>query len=251
MRQMPYWRLFSRSLRHVQTRILPQRQHSFFFEEAMSRLIDLSHRIDDAMVTYPGLPAPQIRDFMSREESRTHYAPGTEFLIAGIDLVGNTGTYVDSPAHRYKDGDDLSSLALEQLAALPTIVVASAGQGAIGPLAFAGMAVRGKAVLLRTDWSRHWGTDQYFHGHPYLTAEGAHWLREQGTALVGIDSLNIDSTDGGERPAHSELLRHGIPIVEHLTGLAQVPEEGALFFAVPPKVRGMASFPVRAFCLVT
>ncbi len=203
------------------------------------------------MVTYRGLPAPIICDFLSREASRERYAPGTEFQIGTIEMVGNTGTYLDSPFHRYPEGTDLAGLALESLADLDCLVLRSHDAArAIDTLPVAATDVRGKAVLVHTGWDRHWRTDQYFEGHPHLTGRLAQWLVEAGAALVGIDSFNIDCTDDGERPVHTILLGAGIPIVEHLCGLGQLPAIGARFFAVPPKVRAFGTFPVRAFALV-
>jgi kynurenine formamidase len=217
----------------------------------MPRLIDLSHTVEHGMVTYKGLPAPIICDFLSREQSKRIYAPGTEFHIGRIDMVANTGTYLDAPFHRYADGKDLSELPLEWLADLDAIVVRAREAGcAIGPDAFRKHKVEGKAVLVHTGWSRHWRTDRYFDGHPFLTSEAAAHLRDAGARLVGIDSLNIDDISGGERPVHSALLRADIPIVEHMTGLDQVPDAGFRFHAVPVKVKKFGTFPVRAFALL-
>jgi kynurenine formamidase len=215
-------------------------------------LIDLSHTVEGGMVTYKGLPAPVICDFLSREASRRLYAPGTEFQIGKIEMVANTGTYLDSPFRRFAGGTDLSALPLETLADLDAVVVRwDAGRGrAIGPQAFGGRALRGKAVLVHTGWSAHWRTDRYFEGHPYLTGDAAESLRAAGATLLGIDSYNIDDTGDPARPVHTTLLGAGVPIVEHLTGLDLLPEEGARFFAVPVKVKGMGTFPVRAFGLV-
>ena len=218
-------------------------------DSAPMRFVDLSHTVRDGLVTYPGLPAPRISEHLSREASRARYAPGTEFHIAKIEMVANTGTYLDSPAHRWADGADLAGLALEQLAELPCVVVdLPHGERAFSARDFPN-DLRGCAVLLRTGFSAHFGTPRYFEAHPYLTGEGAQALVAQGVALVGIDSLNIDDIAGGERPAHSRLLRAGIPIVEHLTNLAALPARGARFFAIPPKVAGMGTFPVRAFAI--
>jgi arylformamidase len=216
------------------------------------RLIDVSHTIEAGMVTYKGIPAPVICDYMSREASRRLYAAGTEFQIGRIDMVANTGTYVDSPFHRYADGKDLAALPLQSLANLGCLVarIEPGASRAIDSLPFRAQDVRGKAVLIHTAWDRHWRTDQYFEGFPYLTGDMALWLRDAGAALVGIDSHNIDSTDGGERPVHSTLLGADIPIVEHLCGLEAVPESGSKFFAVPVKVKGFGTFPVRAFAAV-
>jgi kynurenine formamidase len=215
-------------------------------------LIDVSHTVEDGMITYRGLPAPLVCDFLSREASRRLYAPGTEFHIGKIEMVANTGTYLDSPFHRYAHGKDLSELPLDHLADLDTVVVRwDTDRGrAVGRAAFERLPVRGKAVLVHTGWSAHWRTDQYFEGHPYLTGDAADYLAGAGAVLVGIDSLNIDDTADLARPVHSRLLAAEIPIVEHLRGLEQVPDAGGRFFAVPVKVKGMGTFPVRAFTLV-
>ncbi|MGB7211346.1 MAG: cyclase family protein [Gemmatimonadales bacterium] len=214
----------------------------------MRRLIDLSHTIEHGMITYKGLPAPLICDYLSRERSRGRYSAGTEFQIGQISMVANTGTYVDSPFHRFADGKDLSELPLESLADLECVVVRATAL-AIDSLPFADTEVRDKAVLFHTGWDRHWRTDRYFEGHPYLTAELAQRLVTVGARLVGIDSHNIDDTSSNSRPVHSTLLGAGIPIVEHLTNLAALPDRGAKFFAVPVKVKGFGTFPVRAFGL--
>jgi arylformamidase len=210
------------------------------------KLIDLSHTVEHGMITYKGLPAPIICDYLSREASRERYAAGTEFQIGKIEMVANTGTYLDSPFHRYPHGHDLSELALESLADLDC-VVARVTNRAIDRLPIDLATLRGKALLIHTGWDAHWRTDQYFENHPHLTGGLAEQLVDAGVTLVGIDSFNIDSTDDGTRPVHSALLGAGIPIVEHLRGLDAVPERGARFFAVPVKVKGMGTFPVRAF----
>ncbi|HEV7993252.1 MAG TPA: cyclase family protein [Gemmatimonadaceae bacterium] len=216
------------------------------------QLIDLSHRIEHGMVTLKGFPAPVICDYLSREQSRQHYAPGTEFNIGRIDMIANTGTYLDTPFHRYADGDDLAALRLEQVVGLPGVVVRIARDAgrAIEPASFGSLDVRGRAVLVHTGWDAHWRTEQYFEGHPFLTRSAAEHLRDAGAALVGIDSLNIDDTSDGARPVHTVLLGAGIPIVEHLTGLSALPSDGFQFSAVPPKIVGMGTFPVRAHALV-
>ncbi|MFZ5625460.1 MAG: cyclase family protein [Gemmatimonadota bacterium] len=218
----------------------------------MSPLVDLSHTIEHGMVTYKGLPAPVIGDYLSFEASHERYAPGTEFQIGRIEMVANTGTYVDAPSHRYRGGKDLAGLPLEQLADLPALVVRATARRdrAIEALPFPDDVVRGKAVLFHTGWDAHWRTDRYFEGHPYLTGELAERLARAGAALVGIDSFNIDCTDDGHRPVHSTLLGNGIPICEHLTGLDGLPDAGARFFAVPARVRALGSWPVRAFAIV-
>ena len=211
-------------------------------------LIDLSHTVEAGVVTYKGLPAPIICDYLSREASRKFYAPGTEFQIGKIEMVANTGTYKDSPFHRYADGKDLSELRLEQLAGLPAVKVFAGSAHSIDAAQFAGLRdLAGKAVLVETGWSRHWKTDRYYEGHPFLTEDAAKFLADAGVALVGIDSHNIDSTEDGRRPVHSKLLRRDILIVEHMTALDRVPEAGFKFSAVPVKVKGFGTFPVRAF----
>lgn len=213
---------------------------------------DLSHVIESGMITYKGLPAPLICDHLPREESRSHYAEGTEFHIGRIDMVANTGTYIDMPFHRYSDGHDLAGFPMRRAADLPGVLVRiEGGEGrAIDWHHFVPIDCRGRAVLVQTGWDRHWRTDAYFEGHPFLTDKAALYLRDQGALLVGIDSLNIDDTAGGTRPVHSILLGAGIPIVEHLTGLAALPSHGFYFSAVPPKVAGLGTFPVRAFARV-
>lgn len=214
----------------------------------MTHLIDCSHTIKDGMVTYKGLPAPIICDYLSREASRKIYAPGTEFHIGKIEMVANTGTYIDSPFHRYEHGIDIAALPLTSIADVEGIVItATQRQGrAISVDLFRNHDLRGKAVLVQTGWSDHWQTDAYFEGHPHLTADAAEFLVQAGAKLVGIDSYNIDNTDTGERPVHSALLAANIPIVEHMCNLAQVPRQGFRFYAVPAPVKGMGTFPVRA-----
>jgi arylformamidase len=212
-------------------------------------LIELNHIIEHGMVTYKGLPAPIICDYWSREASRANYAEGTEFQIGRIDMVANTGTYLDTPFHRYADGADLSQVPLAQLAALPGMMVVT-NATAIDADSFAGLDVQGKAVLIHSGWDQHWRTDRYFSGHPYLTADAATALRDGGAAMVGIDSHNIDDVSGNSRPVHSILLAAGIPIVEHMTGLGALPATGFTFFATPPRVHGMGTFPVRAFAQI-
>lgn len=221
-------------------------------------LVDLSHTIEHGLITYKGLPAPIICDFLSREQSKQHYAPGTQFQIGKIEMVANTGTYLDSPFHRYEDGKDLSELELTSLADLDGVVVRAKSEAlrakgkeprAIEATVFDGIEVRGKAVLINTGWDAHWRTDAYFEGHPFLTKDGAQLLADQGAALVGIDSYNIDDTADLSRPAHSILLGADIPIVEHMCSLDQLPDRPFKFFAVPVKVKGMGTFPVRAFAI--
>jgi len=211
-------------------------------------LIDLSHTVEHGLVTYKGLPAPIICDYLSREASRERYAPGTEFHIGKIEMVANTGTYLDSPFHRYADGVDLAGLRLEQLAGLPAVKVSARDRQSIDASHFSALKdIAGKAILVETGWSRHWKTDQYYEGHPYLTEDAAQFLARAGVALVGIDSHNIDSTQDGARPVHSILLRRSILIVEHMTALDRLPAAGFKFSALPVKVKGFGTFPVRAF----
>ena len=214
--------------------------------------IDVSHTVEDGLITYKGLPAPIICDYLSREASRQHYAEGTEFHIGKIEMVANTGTYLDSPFHRYAGGKDLAELPLTSLANLKGVVVRAVErtERAITPAAFVDVDIWGKAVLVQTGWDVHWKTEQYFEGHPYLTAETAAYLLKAGAKLVGIDSLNIDDTADGTRPVHSTLLGAEIPIVEHLCNLGRLPDSGFRFFAVPVKVKGMGTFPVRAFGVI-
>ncbi|MEU1385360.1 MULTISPECIES: cyclase family protein [unclassified Nonomuraea] len=213
-------------------------------------IVELSHRITEGMTTYPGVPGPTLGTHLSREDSREVYAPGTEFEIGVITLAANTGTYLDTPHHRYAGGQDLAQVPLSRLADLPGLVVPASGDGREVVLDTA-LDVRGRAVLIHTGFDRHFGTDAYFRDHPYLAPESAAWLAEQGAALVGIDSLNIDDTPPhGERPAHTILLKAGIPIVEHLTGLSALPGEGFRFHAAPPMIAGMGTFPVRAYAVV-
>jgi kynurenine formamidase len=217
----------------------------------VKRLIDLSHAVHDGLVTYPGLPAPRISEHLTRAASRERYAPGTEFSIGRIELLANTGTYLDAPFHRYAEGKDLAELELETLADLAGVRVrAPSGARALEPSLFADHELAGRAVLVETGWSRHFGTPRYGSGHPFLTRAAAELLAERGAVLVGIDSLNIDDTASGERPVHTLLLERDVRIVEHLTGLDALPDGPFRFFAVPVKVRGMGSFPVRAFAIV-
>jgi kynurenine formamidase len=215
-------------------------------------IVDLSHVIEDGMTTYPGLPGPHICDFWERKSTAGNYDDGSTFQIGKIEMVANTGTYVDAPFHRYANGKDLSELPLPSLADLPGIVVRQPFERdiAIGIAAFEGVDVRGKAVLVHTGWDRHWRTDAYGRGHSFITPEAADWLVANGAALVGIDSNNIDDTRLRRRPVHTKLLGADIPICEHMTGLEQLRGEGFRFSAVPPKVRGMGTFPVRAYAVV-
>jgi kynurenine formamidase len=215
-----------------------------------SRLIDLSHTIEDGLITYKGLPAPIICDHLSREASKNYYAEGTTFQIGKIEMVANTGTYIDSPFHRYEDGKDLSELPLESLADLDAVAFhVDQSTRMIDADVFANHHVSGKAVLVHTGWDRHWRTDQYFEGHPFLTRSAAEFLRDNGATLVGIDSYNIDDTADLTRPAHTVLLGAEIPIVEHMCGLGELSDSGFRFTAVPVKVKGFGTFPVRAFAV--
>ncbi len=213
-------------------------------------LIDLSHSIEHGMITYKGLPAPIICDYLSREESKSKYAPGTEFQIGKIEMVANTGTYLDCPFHRYADGHDLSQIQLEKLASLDAVLIEVEGTQSIGKNFFERKDLAGKAVIVYTGWSKHWRTDAYFENHPFLTAEAADYLVSQKVILVGIDSHNIDDTRGNTRPVHSALLKNEILIVEHMTNLDLLKEKQFRFTAVPPKFVGVGTFPVRAFASV-
>ena len=222
----------------------------------MKRLIDLSHEIRDGLVTYPGIPEPKISDALSREASKQRYAPGTEFLIGRIEMAGNTGTYLDTPFHRYPDGYDLADLDLDVVAGVPIVLVNTGDQTEIGPGVLDGLDLAGNAVVFHTGWSRHFATPEYATGHPHLDGATAAVLVARGARIVGIDSLNIDGTATGERPVHSALLAAGIPIVEHLTNLDALVEALAApgvegrFYAVPPRIRGFGTMPVRAFAVV-
>ena len=214
-------------------------------------LIDLSHEVEHGMITYKGLPAPIICDFLSREESRKHYGEDTEFSIGKIEMIANTGTYVDSPFHRFANGIDLSELPLESLADLEGMVVRAQEFGRAIPVEiFQGLDLKCKAVLIHTDWARHWRTDQYFEGHPFLTREAAQYLANSGAAFVGIDTYNIDDTSDGTRPAHTILLGNRIPICEHMCGLQNLPNSGFRFHAAPVKVKAFGTFPVRAYAVL-
>jgi len=216
------------------------------------RRMDLSHAVHDGLVTYPGLPAPEITDHLSREASAGKYAPGVTFQIGRISLVANTGTYLDSPWHRYAEGADLSGLSLDALVDLDGVLLRTAGSAkrGIDMLELAPLDPRGKAVLLHTGWDVHFGTPAYAREAPFLTDAGAAWLVEHGAVLVGIDSINIDDMGDARRPAHSRLLGAGIPIVEHLRGLEQLPASGFRFSAAPPRIQGLGTFPVRAYAIV-
>lgn len=218
----------------------------------MTRIVDLSHVIEHGMTTFPGLPGPHICDFWERTSTADKYDDGSTFQIGRIDMVANTGTYLDSPFHRYADGIDLADLPLSSLADVPGIVVRRPWENgiAVDAAAFGGREVKGAAVLVHTGWDRHWRTDRYGIEHPFLTADAAGWLVENGAALVGIDSCNIDNMHVRARPVHTGLLGANIPICEHMTGLGQLPDEGFRFSAVPPKVRGMGTFPVRAYAVL-
>jgi kynurenine formamidase len=219
------------------------------FQSSDQRLIDLSHTIESGLVTYKGLPAPIICDYLSREKSREVYEPGTEFHIARIDMVANTGTYLDCPFHRYEDGRDLSELDPARLVDLEAVVVRADYRQSreIHTGYFENRDFRNQAVLVHTGWDQNWNTPEYFEYHPFLTEDAAVYLMDQGARLVGIDSMNIDDTRGRSRPVHSTLLRENILIVEHLRGLDGLPDEGFTFSAVPPKFKGVGTFPVRAY----
>ena len=216
------------------------------------RIVDLSHVIEDGMTTYPGLPGPHICDFWTREASGANYEDGSSFQIGRIDMVANTGTYLDAPFHRYAEGADLAGLPLQSLANLPGLVVRRPFEDGLATSVehLDALDVRGKAVLIHTGWDRHWRTDRYGVDHPFLTADAAQWLVAHGAALVGIDSNNIDDTRIRARPVHTRLLAADIPICEHMTGLDGLPDAGFRFSAVPPKVSGMGTFPVRAYAVL-
>jgi arylformamidase len=211
------------------------------------KYIDLSHTIFDGLVTYKGLPSPIICDYLSREQSRSNYELGTEFQIGKIEMVTNTGTYIDCPFHRFEHGKDMSEMELERFADLDAIIINAENATEIGKGYFTGKEIRNKAVLVYTGWAKHWNTSQYFENHPYLTADAAEYLKECNVKLVGIDSHNIDDTRGKSRPVHTILLGAEILISEHLCNLDKLPESGYKFNAVPPKFKGVGTFPVRAY----
>lgn len=215
-------------------------------------IIDLSHVITDGMVTYKGLPGPHICDFISREQSAANYDDGSTFQIGRIDMVANTGTYVDVPSHRFADGKDLSEMGVEAFANIPGIVVRKPFESglAVDADAFEGLEVEAKAVLVATGWDRNWGSEAYYSDHSFLTPEAAEYLIANGAALVGIDSHNIDDTRVRTRPVHAALLGAGIPICEHMTNLGALPDGWFRFAAAPPKVKGMGTFPVRAYAVI-
>jgi len=221
-------------------------------DHGRARLVDLSHTVSDGMVTYKGLPGPHICDFISREQSAASYDDGSTFQIGRIDMVANTGTYVDVPSHRFADGKDLSEVELQAVAHLPGLVVRQPFESglAVDAAAFSGLDVRGCAVLIATGWDRHWGQDSYYQDHSFLTREAAELLVAGGAALVGIDSHNIDDTRVRTRPVHTALLGAGIMICEHMTNLGALPDSGFRFTAAPPKVKGMGTFPVRAYAVI-
>ncbi|MBS1936139.1 MAG: cyclase family protein, partial [Bacteroidetes bacterium] len=208
-------------------------------------LIDLSHVIEDGLITYKGLPAPVICDFLSREDSKKFYEEGTSFQIGKIEMVSNTGTYVDCPFHRYADGNDLAQTPLEHFAELDGIVISSSYTERLANdvSLLEGLELKGKAVLFHTGWAANWNTEKYYTNHPFLTTATADYLKEQQVKLVGIDSHNIDDTSGNRRPVHSILLGAGILIVEHLCNLENLPKQGFRFSAVPPKFKGVGTFP--------
>ena len=217
-----------------------------------ARFVDLSHVVDDGMLTYPGLPAPQVFEHLSREDAIAIYGEGVTFQIGMITMCTNTGTYLDTPFHRFADGHDLTGLPLERVSNVPAVCIDCTGLRSITPEVINGLDLMGKAVLFRTDHSRHFGTPQYLEAHPHLTPATAAALVAADVALAGIDSLNIDAThtpEGDGRPVHTTLLRAGIPIVEHLTNLAALPSDGFLFSAVPPKITGLGTFTVRAHAI--
>ena len=225
--------------------------HGEMAKNDKTRFVELSHAVQDGMVTYKGLPAPVVSAFRSRRESQQYYASGTEFHIGRIEMVGNTGTYIDAPFHRFEGGKDLAALPLESLADITGVLISAEHKSAVDVDAFDEADVADKAVLIHTGWSRHWRSDEYFGDHPFLTARAAEFLASSGAALVGIDSVNIDDMNDKSRPVHTILLKANIPIVGHLTNLAELPKTGFRFFAVPAPIMAFSSFPVRAFAILS
>lgn len=217
------------------------------------KIIDLSHTIENGLVTYKGLPAPVICDYLSREQSRNIYEEGTEFQIGKIEMVANTGTYIDCPFHRYEYGKDFAALPAELFTDIEGIKVnvPYQRQKAIDASYFTNLELKGRAVLVHTGWSEHWRTDTYFENHPYLSEDAAIFLKDQGVRLVGIDSHNIDDTAKKSRPVHSTLLAQEIFIIEHLCNLDQLPSNGFSFTALPPRIKGLGTFPVRAIAIIS
>ena len=230
----------------------PHKRGAIDARPTIARFVDLSHTIEHGLVTYKGLPAPIICDYLSREKSRELYAPGTEFQIGRIEMVANTGTYIDCPFHRYADGKDLSRIGIEAMTDLDAIVIRADTRisPAIDVDQFRNKEIRGRAVLVHTGWDAHWNTPMYFEGHPFLTEDAAIYLHDCGVKLVGIDSHNIDDTRGKARPVHTTLLGADILIVEHLCNLAALPDQGFTFSATPPKFKGVGTFPVRAMAKI-
>jgi arylformamidase len=219
------------------------------------RVVDLSHALDADIPMFPGLPAPEIREQLSREDSRSHYSGNTTFVMHRYLLAGNSGTYLDAPFHRHADGADLANLPLASTADLPGLLIdvrprVERGERAFGDELFAGLELTGRAVLVCTGWDARWGAPDYLGPNPYLTEAAAMTLVERGVTLVGIDSWNIDDTGDGHRPVHTILLRAGIPIVENLRGLDQMPVSGFRFTAVPLPIRGGSAVPVRAHAVI-
>jgi arylformamidase len=213
-----------------------------------SPLIDLSHTIENGLITYKGLPAPVICDYLSREDSKKIYAEGTSFQIGKIEMVSNTGTYIDCPFHRYENGNDLNDTPLEHFAELKGLIIRKPYQEniVIDADLFRDLDLEGKALLIQTGWDKHWNTEKYYNNHPFLTGDAALLLKEKKVRLVGIDSHNIDDTRTNSRPVHTILLGSGILIVEHLCNLSAIPDENFIFNAIPPKFKGVGTFPVRA-----
>src|ERR1700722_19895042 len=213
-----------------------------------SPLIDLSHTIENGLITYKGLPAPVICDYLSREDSKKFYAEGTSFQIGKIEMVSNTGTYIDCPFHRYENGNDLNDTPLEHFAELKGLIIRKPYQEniVIDAELFRDLDLEGKALLIQTGWDKHWNTEKYYNNHPFLTGDAAMLLKEKKVRLVGIDSHNIDDTRTSSRSVHTILLGSGILIVEHLCNLSAIPDENFIFNAIPPKFKGVGTFPVRA-----
>lgn len=242
-----------------QTRILnkeiliePHKRKPVNEKISTNSLIDLSHTIENGLVTYKGLPAPIICDYLSREDSKQLYEEGTEFQIGKIEMVSNTGTYIDCPFHRFEHGKDLSEVALECFTDLDAIVISVPFQETleITEKHFFNQEIRNRAVLIHTGWNRHWNTKKYYENHPYLTEAAAKYLRDCSVKLVGIDSHNIDDSSAKTRPVHTTLLGGDILIVEHLCNLNLLPKDGFSFSAIPPKFKGVGTFPVRAMAKV-
>ena len=216
----------------------------------VSRLIDLSHVIEEGMPVHPGLPPPVVGAVLDHEQSHERYQGKAEFFLGKVELPGNTGTCLDAPFHRYRDGEDLAEISLDRIAGIPAVVFDAPAEHHPIDLHLMEDDLRGRALLVRTGWDGRWGSEAYWEPGPFFSDDGAEKLSRTGAVMVGVDFANVDDTADPSRPAHTTLLGAGIIIVEHLTGLDALPRSGFRFSAVPPRIVRGASFPVRAFAEV-